>query len=159
MLAIHTMLPSWSCYYKIPRNSLCCSENPLSLLPCSSWHMNLPTDNFSHLPSIHSSPVDSCMSSIFEIPFDLPKILRSLLLLKFLLAYILVNPISLVILLASFVIIILSPLIQYVANACNPQSDPMIHHSRADVILNMNWFSTNRIAVGCTPKSTQLIHP
>ena len=48
--------------------------------------MNTPTDNFSHLPCIHSSPVDSCMSPIFEIPFDLPKILRSLLLLKFLLA-------------------------------------------------------------------------
>ena len=65
-----------------------------------------------------------CFTKVFEILFDLPKILSSLLLLKFLLACIMVNPISLVILLASFVIIILSPLIQYVANARNHQSDP-----------------------------------
>ena len=70
-----------------------------------------------------------------------------------------VNPISLVILLASLVIIILSPLIQYVANARNPQSDPRIHPSGSDVILNMSWISTNQIAIDCTPKPTQLIHP
>ena len=70
-----------------------------------------------------------------------------------------VNPISLVILLASLVIIILSPLIQFVANARNPQSDPRIHPSGSDVILNMSWFSTNQIAVDCTPKAIQLIHP
>ena len=34
-LAIHTIIPRWSCYYKIPRHSLYCSENPLCLLPCS----------------------------------------------------------------------------------------------------------------------------
>ena len=70
-----------------------------------------------------------------------------------------VNPISLVILLATFVNIILSPLIQYVANARNPQSDPRIHPSGSDVIFNMSWISTNQIAIDCTPKSTQLIHP
>ena len=69
------------------------------------------------------------------------------------------NPISLVILLASFVIIILSPLIQYVANASNPQSDPRIHPSSSDVIFNMSWISTNQIVVVCTPKAIQLIHP
>ena len=41
---------------------------------------------------------------------------------------------SLVILLASLVIIILSPLIQFVANARNPQSEPRIHPSGSDVI-------------------------
>ena len=80
-------------------------------------------------------------------------------LLKFLLACIMVNPISLVILLASLVIIILSPLIQFVANARNPQSDPRIHPSGSDVILNVSWISTNQIAIDCTPKPTQLIHP
>lgn len=55
----------------------------------------------------------------FEIPFGVPKILSSLLLLKFLLACIMINAINLVILLSSFVIIILSPLIQCVANARN----------------------------------------
>ena len=100
-----------------------------------------------------------CFTKVFEIPFDLPKILSSLLLLKFLLACIMVNPISLLILLASLVIIILSPLIQFVVKARNPQSDPSIHPSGSDVILNMSWFSTNQIAVDCTPKSIQLIHP
>ena len=45
-----------------------------------------------------------------------------------------VNPISLVILLASFVTILLSLLIQYVADARNPQSDHRIHPSGLDVI-------------------------
>ena len=100
-----------------------------------------------------------CFAKDFEIPFDLSKILSSLLLLKFLLACIMVNPISLVILLASLVFIILSPLIQYVEDACFPQSNPIIHPSGLDVILNMSWFSTNQIAVDCAPKSIQLIHP
>ena len=47
---------------------------------------------------------------------------------------------SLVILLASLVIIILSPLIQYVANYRSPQSDPRILPSGSNVILNMNWY-------------------
>ena len=51
-------------------------------------------------------------TKVFKILFDLPKILWSLWLLKFLLARIMVNPISLVILMAYLVIIILSPLIQ-----------------------------------------------
>ena len=96
---------------------------------------------------------------VFKILLDLPKILRSLLLLKFLFACIMVNPISLIILLASLVIIILRPLIQFVANARNPQSDPRIHPSGSDVILNVSWISTNQIVIDCTPKAMQLIHP
>ena len=92
-------------------------------------HLNTPTDNSSHLSSIRSFPVVHVFPKDFEIPFDLSKILSSLLLLKFLLACIMVNPISLVILLSFLVIIILSPLIQYVANAHNPQSNPRIHPS------------------------------
>ena len=69
-----------------------------------------------------------------------------------------VNPISLVILLASLVINILSPLIQFVANARNPQSDPRIHPCGSD-IFNMSWISTNQIVIDCTPKAIQLIHP
>ena len=53
---------------------------------------------------------------------------------------------SLVILLTSIVIIILSPLIQFVANACNPQSDPRIHPSGSDVILNVSWFSPIKLS-------------
>ena len=66
---------------------------------------------------------------------------------------------SLVILLASLVIIILSPLIQFVANARNPQSYPRIHSSGSDAILNVSWISTYQIAIDGTPKPTQLIHP
>lgn len=103
-------------------------------------YMNTPMDNFSHLPSIDSSPVDPCMSPIFEIPFDLLKILSSLLLLKFLLAYIMVNPISLVILLASFVTIILSSSIQYAADACNPHdlSFRLRHHFKHELVLDQS---------------------
>ena len=95
----------------------------------------------------------------FEILFDLPKILSSLLLLKFLLACIMINLISLVILLASFAIIILNPLIQFVVNARNPQPDPRIHPSGSYAILNISWISTNQTAIDCAPKGIQLIHP
>ena len=100
-----------------------------------------------------------CFIEVFEIIFDLPKILSTLLLLKFLLACIMVNPISIVILLAAFVTIILCPLIQYVANARNPESDPRIHPFGSDIILNVSSISTNQIVVDFTPKLTQLIHP
>ena len=69
------------------------------------------------------------------------------------------NPISLVILLASLVIIILSPLIQNIANAHNPQSDPRILPSGSNVILNMSWILTNQITIDGIPKPTQPIHP
>ena len=98
-------------------------------------------------------------TKVFKILFELPKILSSLLLLKLLLTSIMINPISLEILLAPFVIIFLSPLIQYVANARNPQSDPRIHPPSSDVILNMSWISTNQFAIDYTPKAIQLIHP
>ena len=58
-------------------------------------------------------------TKVFKILFDLLKILWSLLLLKFLLACIMVNPISLVVLLTFLVIIILSLLTQYAANTRN----------------------------------------
>jgi len=60
-----------------------------------------------------------CFTKVFKIIFDLPKILWSLWLLKFLLACIMVNPISLVVLMTFLVIIILSLLTQYSANTRN----------------------------------------
>ena len=60
-----------------------------------------------------------CFTKVFKIIFDLPKILWSHWLLKFLLACIMVNPISLVVLMTFLVIIILSLLTQYVANTRN----------------------------------------
>ena len=100
-----------------------------------------------------------CFAKVFEIPFSLPKILSSLLLLKFLLACIMINLIGLVVLLASLVIISLSLLNQYVANACNHQVILMNYFSGPTVIFNLSWFSANQIADGCTPKSILLVHP
>ena len=139
----------------------------LSVVPRILWayclavlcHLNTPTDNSrTYRVSAHPQLIQVFHKSVQNI-IRSSKILRSLLLLKFLFACIMVNPISLVILLASLVIIILSPLIQFVANARNPQSYPRIHSSGSDVILNVSWISTYQIAIDCTPKPTQLIHP
>ena len=125
-------------------------------VPC---HLNTPTDNFSPLSSIRSSPVDSSISqkyskdhSIFRKSSGAFCSWNSCLLSLWLI-------LSLVILLASLVIIILSPLIQSVVNARNPQSDPRIHPSGSDVIWNVSWFSPNQIVVDCAPMSIELIHP
>ena len=75
-----------------------------------------------------------CYTKVFEIPPDIPKILSNLLLWNFLFAFIMINPISIEILLTFLVIIILSLLTQYVANARNPHSDHRIHPSSSDVI-------------------------
>ena len=68
-----------------------------------------------------------------------------------------VNPISLVIIIGIPCHCHFGSLIQFVAKARNPQSDPRIHPSGSDAILNMSWFSTNQITDDCTPKSIQLI--
>ena len=80
-------------------------------------------------------------------------------LLKFLLTSIMINPISLVILLASFDAIILSPLILYVCECTQSSVDPYKLSFRLRRLSNMSWFSANQIAIDCTPKSIQLIHP
>ena len=77
-------------------------------------HTNTPSNKSSHLSSIRSSSVVLVFHKSLQITIDLPKILWSLWLLKFLLACIMVNPITLVVLLTFLVIIILSPLTQYV---------------------------------------------
>ena len=80
-------------------------------IPC---HLNTPMDN-SRTCRVSAYPqLFMCFTKVFEILFDLPKILWSLWLLKFLLACIMVNPISLVVLMTFLVIIILSLLTQYV---------------------------------------------
>ena len=80
-------------------------------IPC---HLNAPMDN-SRTCRVSAYPqLFMCFTKVFKIIFDLPKILWSLWLLKFLLACIMVNPISLVVLMTFLVIIILSLLTQYV---------------------------------------------
>ena len=123
-----TFIPSRSCYYKIPREYFV----PTAL---QFFATCIPLRIISRIYRVSAHPqIFMQFTKFFEIPFGLPKILSNLLLLKFLLACIMVNPISIVILLATFVNIILSPLTQYVANARNPHSDHRIHPSSSDVI-------------------------
>ena len=44
-------------------------------------------------------------------------------------------------------------------NAHNHQLFPGIYPSDSDVIPDMSWISTTQIAIDCTPKAIQLIHP
>ena len=55
----HSYIQShWSCYYKMPRTALRCSENPLSLLPCSSLSPEYTYKLIlTHPPRICFSPV------------------------------------------------------------------------------------------------------
>ena len=136
----------------------------LSVVPRILWayclavlrHLNTPTDNsrtyrvFAHpqlIQVFHKSVQNTIRSS--ENPQEPFCSWNSCLLALWLI-------LSLVTLLASLVIIILSPLIQFVVNARNPQSKPRIHPSGSDVILNMSWLSTNQIATVCASKSIQL---
>ena len=80
-------------------------------VPC---HLNTPMDNSRTCRVTAYPQLFTCFTKVFKIIFDLPKILWSLWLLKFLLACIMVNPISLVVLMTFLVIIILSLLTQYV---------------------------------------------
>ena len=103
-------------------NSLYYSENTLYLLPCSSLSTYTPLRIISHTYRVSAHPeLFMCFTKFFKIIFDLPKILSSLLLLKFLLACIMVNPISIVILLASLVTIILES-IDSVSCECSQSS-------------------------------------
>ena len=128
------IIPHWSCYYKIPQSFLYCSENTLCLLPSSSLPHEYPLQINSRTYRVSAHPqLFMCFTKVFKILFDLPKILWSLWLLKFLLACIMVNPISLVVLMTFLVIIILSLLTQYVANASNHQLILLNYLSSSDV--------------------------
>ena len=80
-------------------------------VPC---HMNTPSNKYSHLSSIRSSPVVHVFHKSLRNNIRSSENPWGLWLLKFLLACIMVNPISLVVILTFLVIIILSLLTQYV---------------------------------------------
>ena len=145
------MFPRWSCYYKIPRNSLYWSENILCLLSCNSLSPEYLMDN-SRTCRVSAHPqLFMCFTKVFKIIFDLPKILWSLWLLKFLLACIMVNPISLVVLMTFLVIIILSPLTQYVCE-CTQSSLILINYLSG-------WASILLTGIGSRPIQLSLIVP
>ena len=121
-------------------------------------HLNTPMDNSRTYRVSAHSPLFMCFAKDFKISFDHPKIPSSLLLLKFSLAWIMVNPISFLILLASLVFIILSPLIQYVEDARIPQSNPRIHPAGSDVIwIWAGSWPINALII-CASNSIELIH-
>ena len=88
-------------------------------------------------------------TKVFKILFDLPKILWSLWLLKFLLACIMVNPISLVVILTFLVIIILSLLTQYVCEY--PQSSLIL------INYLSGWAAILLTGIGSRPVQLSLI--
>ena len=114
-------------------------------------HLNTPKNNFSHLPSIRSSQLFRCFTKVFEILFNPPKILWSLWLLKFLLACIMDNPISLVVILTFLLITILSLLTQYVCE-----------YTQSSLILISyfsGWAAILLTGIGSRPIQLSLIVP
>ena len=131
----------------------------LSVVPRILWayclavlcHLNTPTVN-SRTYRVSAHPqLFMCFTKVFKILFDLPKILWSLWLLKFLLACIMVNPISLVVLLTFLVIIILSLLTQYV---CEYTQSSLI-------LINYlsGWAAILLTGIGSRPIQLSLIVP
>ena len=141
----------------MPCNTFRYFENPLCLLRCSSFSAWIHRQINPHTYRGFVFPqLFICFTKVFEILFDLPKILSSLLLLKFLFACIMVNSIFLVIFIDILCHYRSSPLIQYVANARNPQSDPSIHPSGSDITPNMSLFLSNQTMIDCRSVSIQL---
>ena len=93
-LAIHTIIPRCSCYYKMPQNSLLFRESfELTALQFfAPWIPPLRIIPRTHRGFVHPQ-LFVWFSKFFEILSDLPKILSNLLLLKFLFACIMVNSI------------------------------------------------------------------
>ena len=81
-IVVHTFIPSCPCYYKIPRITLCCPENPLSLLPLQFFATWIPLRIITRACRVSVHPqLFMCFTNFFGMLFDLPKILSSLLLL------------------------------------------------------------------------------
>ena len=117
-------------------------------VPC---HLNTPMDNSrTYRVSAHPQLFIS-FTKVFEIPFDIPKILSNLLLWNFLFAFIMINPISIEILLTFLVIIILSLLTQYV---CEYTQSSLI-------IINYfsGWAAILLTGIGSRPIQLSLIVP
>ena len=101
-----------------------------------------------------------CFTKVFKIIFELPKILWSLWLLKLLLACIMVNPITLVVLLTFLVIIIFESVDSICLRIHAIIFDPYKLLFRLSChSFNWNWFSTNPIVVDCTLRLFNLSIP
>ena len=133
----------------------------LRLLPCSSLLHEYPYGKLLVLAEYPLIPSCSCVSQkSSKIIFDLPKILWSLWLLKFLLACIMVNPITLVVLLTFLVIIIFESVDSICLRIHAIIFDPYKLLFRLSChSFNWNWFSTNPIVVDCTIRLFNLSIP
>jgi hypothetical protein len=140
----------------MPRNTLRCPDNPLSLLPCSSFRMkNLAINSSQYRGSVH--PNCSCVSQkFFEVLFDLTKILSSLLLWKFLSACIMVNSIWLVVFVDTPWLCHFEPNDSMCANARYHQVILLNYLSDSDVLPDMSWFLAIQFFIDCPTKSFSL---
>ena len=116
-------------------------------IPC---HLNTHMDN-SRTCRVSAYPqLFMCFTKVFKIIFDLPKILWSLWLLKFLLACIMVNPITLVVLLTFLVIIIFESVDSICLRMHAIFFDPYKLLFRLSChSFNWNWFWTKLFVVNC----------
>jgi hypothetical protein len=110
----------------------------------------------SHLSRIRSSQLLMCLTKSFECLFDLPKILCSLLLLKFLPACIMVNSILLVVFVGTPWLCHFEPNDAMCANARCHQVILLNCLLDSDVLPDMSWFSTIRAFNDCLAKSFNL---
>ena len=133
----------------MPRNTLHCSENPscncLEVLCC----MNTPTNNSSQLPWILHPQLFECFTKVFEILFDLLKILSNLLLLKFLRACIMVKSHKL----SNLIGILCHYHFELVDSICCRCSQSPVKTSirpfDSDVTPDMSLFSANQTLIDC----------
>jgi hypothetical protein len=96
----------------------------------------------------------------YPLSNDLPKILCTLLPMKFLPACLMVNSICLVIPdNIPLPITILNPLNQYAANIRHHPPIPRIRPSGSFTIPDMSWFSVNHVLIDCPTKHVQITHP
>jgi hypothetical protein len=123
------------------------------LLPCSSFRMKTLAVISSHLSRIHSSQLLMCSTKSLEMLFDLPKILCSLLLLKFLPACIMVNSICLVVFVVIPCLCHFKPMDSICAYARDHQDILLNYLSGSDIIPDMNWFSVIQFFIECPTKS------
>ena len=131
------------------------SVEPTTLQLFAAWIS--PMDNYSRLPSIHSSIVVHCFTKLFGILSDLPKILRNLLLLLLLVClhggcFPYVWQYSVV----SFVIFNFEHLIRYVCECSQSTITFRILPFGLDVTPDMSWCSTNQTLIDCRSMSIQL---
>ena len=122
--------------------------------------MNTPTENYSRLPSIRSSPVVLVFHKSLQNNIRSSENPLEPWLLKFLLACLMVNPITLVVLLTFLVIIIF----ESVDSICLRMHAIIIDPYKLLLRLschsfNWNWFSTNPIVVDCTIRLFNLSIP